>query len=802
MSMAKILSCNTVILFAALLFVLPASAQTYGDIEGTVVEMKNGHGIPGASVAIEGINRGTGTDGEGHFTINRLVPGTYKVVVSSLGFLTRVEEIEIGPLETVDLKFVMDESPLEVEGIVVTGTRTPRYIKEVPIRTEVITRKAIENKSAANLYEALAGTPGVRVEQQCQACNFSVLRLQGLGADHTQILLDGQPVYSGLASVYGLQQLGTADIQQIEVVKGAGSALYGSNAIAGAINIISVIPQKPEGLVGVEIGQHGTNKYKITAATREGRYGLFLFAQQNRGNAIDVSGAGLDANEVRRGDGVADRVQTDAKNAGCNLFVDDVIKNDKLTVRGRIVSETRRGGTIDDDIFENPFTAGTERIITDRYSGEVGYLKNFPSGAELNLNISYSHHQRNATNDTFLGDYLDVHGEEPPVALLRPYLADEDLIVTAANYTHQLSGRHRLLVGGQFTHNELEESGKYVVVDESDPDYGTPYTSLSDKVADELGVYVQDEFSITEKLEVVAGLRFDYHASEDNFRGSGSVIPNGLESAKYDERRFNPRFAVRYNASSRITLRGSLGTGFRVPYGFSEDLHLCSGSPRVYKGDELHPERSLSYNATIDYNTSRVLLSFSAYRTELKDAIAFTDAGEVADLLGYTYEWKNIDDAYVMGAEATAQIALHRDLALGVNIAFNRGKYDHPRVDWIDTPFMESSRNISRYPETEGGFKIEYSPRDWSFVVNGEYKGLMYIDYFADGEVPTNIKETEPFFIMNARVSRELFERFKLYLGGRNLTDYIQKERHTDDAAFMYAPVYGRIIYGGMEVSL
>ena len=781
----------------------PTFAQATATIQGTVVNAETGEPLPLVNIVIEGTSRGSGADDNGRFSIIDIPPGNYRLIASALGYETVAREVEVAPTETVRVDFRLRESPLELKGVVITGTRTPRFIKDVPVRTEVITKKALELKSAHNVYEALDGTPGIRVEQQCQSCNFSVLRMQGLGADHTQVLLDGQPIYSGLASVYGLQQLSTAEIDRIEVVKGAGSALYGSNAIAGAINIISAIPWRTEGTVGVELGEYGTDKYDLSAATRKDNIGLSLFVQQNCGDAIDVSGDGANRSEVKKRDGVTDRVMSAVTNAGFNLFIDDVIQTDRLSIRGRLLNETRQGGIMFDGTFENPFTEGTERIATDRYSTDVGYLKHFPAGSELNVNFSAVNHKRNATNDTFLGDYASAHNDTlPSVDILRPYIAEENLYVATLNYLHRLGGSHWLLAGLQYTHNELDESGKYVVVDEDDPDYSTPYTSFSEKHADDVGLYVQDEYSATDDLELVAGLRYDHHKSEDSFRGSGSVAPGGVEPVEYDESSLNPRVAVKYSATPALTLRGSVGTGFRVPYGFSEDLHLCSGSPRVWKGSELKPEKSISYSVTADYTVSRLGLSLNLYRTELKDAIAFADAGVEADALGYTYEWVNIDDAYVMGAEIGAQFAIARDLALALNLAFNRGEYNHPREDWIGTLFEEFSRKMSRYPETAGGFKVEYSPHDWSFAFDGDYKGKMFIDYFRDEEEPTKIKETEPHIILNAQVFRLFYNRFKLYMGIHNLTDYIQEERHTDDAAFMYAPVYGRIVYGGMQLTL
>ncbi len=802
--MYRTMIATVAILLAVLIMLpaVPARADESGRIAGNIMDAETEEALLGVSVVVEGTNHGAATDAEGVFEITHVHAGDYRLIISLVGYRATTQEVTVVNNETARVAVDLEESPLEIGGVVVTGTRTPRFIKDVPVFTEVITNKTIEDKAAKSLYEALDGTPGIRVEQQCQGCNFSVLRMQGLGADHTQILQDGQPVYSGLAGVYGLQQLSTAEIDRIEVVKGAGSALYGSNAIAGAINIISAMPRKTEAKVGMQFGEYGTNNYDITAGTRNGDIALFLFAQQNQGKAIDVSGDGMNSDEVDGADGDADRVKSSAKNAGFNLFIDNVVSDDRLTVRGRILSENRQGGTIVDDVYENPFTEGTERIITDRYSAEFGYWRHFRNAGEVNFDFSFTRHKRNATNDTFLGDYVSANGEEPPIEELRPYLADENLYIATLNYVHPLGRKHRLLVGGQYTRNELSESGKYVIVDEGDPDFGYSYTSYSDKHADEVGAYVQDELAVSDDLEVVMGVRFDYHKSEDAFGGSGTAVPVGIEPVNYDETTVNPRFAVKYDLSEDLTLRGNFGTGFRAPYGFSEDLHLCSGSPRVWKSGDLKPEKSVSYSVTADYTAAVWSMSVNLYRTELKHAIAFTDASENATLLGYTYEWENIDDAQVMGAEFSTKVGLTSDLAAAMDLAFYSGEYDGVRQDWVGTPYEEISRNIPRYPQTAGGFKVEYTPKLWSVVLSGEYKGKMFIDYFKDGEGPTKIKETESFLILNGQVSKTVLGNCKLSVGVKNLTDYVQEERHTDDAAFMYAPVYGRIVYAGVQFAL
>jgi len=778
---------------------ISGAASAYGGkVVGIITDAETGQPVPFATIQIQGSSLGSAADEHGHFEIRHVPDGKHELVISCVGYETLKHAVQTPFMYDDPLELELMPAQVETGSMVVTGTRTPRYVKDVPVFTEVITKASIENKAAHNLYEALDGESGVRVEQQCQGCNFTILRMQGLGADHTQILLDGQPVYSGLAGVYGLQQLGTADVAQIEIVKGAGSALYGSNAVAGAINIVSEIPRKTAGTVNIEIGEHGTNKYEISASAREENLGIFLFAQQTEQDELDESGDINAPDGIKEPDGWIDRVRATAKNSGFNLFLDNVLSSDQLVVRGRLLNETRSGGWLTDNMFENPFTPGTERIITDRYTGQLEYKLWLPAGQELQASLAYTNHKRDATNDTFLGDYEAAQGELPPIDLLRPYIADERLLVANLNVIQPIGSRHRFLWGLQFSLNDLKESGMYLDLDTKEP-----YMSNSEKRAHEIGAYVQDEFSISDQLEIVAGIRFDYHSSEDEFRGSGKVVFQGLEPLAYEESTINPRFSIKYAPDNNWTIRGSIGSGFRVPYGFSEDLHLCSGSPRVYKGGELKPEKSVSYSVNADYSRRAIHASINVYRTELKDAIAFAEADAQVAELGYTYEWQNIDNAFVMGAEFNGSVALAKDLVVGARLEIFRGEYDKPRADWLGTEYEETSKNIPRFPQTSGGIKLDYSPSTWNLVIDADYKGKMYID-LSEPAYATDVKihETESFVVLNAKLSKTLFDRYDVYIGARNLTDYMQEEKHIDDAAFLYAPVYGRIIYSGVRISL
>ncbi len=782
-------------------------AMLFGDVKSKADKEH----IPFANIIVKGTNIGTITDVTGHYKLANLPIGKNIIIASAIGYKTQEEEVFMEKGNAVELFVELEEDVLQLEQVVVTGTRTKHYIKEVPLRTEVITAKEIETKNANNLFQLFEGTPGIRVEQQCQYCNFTMIRMQGLGAEHTQILINGQPIYSGLAGVYGLQQISTIDVDRVEIVKGAGSALYGSSAVAGAINIITKEPSlSPSIKVDLQFGKYNTNKYGVSSSIRndKGNIGLNVFAQILTGNAIDETSDGMTLDEVKKKDGISDRVATNLTNAGFSLHVNNLISdNDKLIIRGTNLHENRQGGIMDDDYYKNPLTDGTENITTDRYSSELSYSKTCKNNTDLNFSLAYVIHNRNATNDSYLGDYMETHGDSiPDLRSMRPYLAKENSITSTFTYGRMIRN-HQLLIGTQVYYNKLDESGMYIVVDPESNYLGESYKSSSKKSAFEVGLFTQDEWALTEKITIVPGVRLDVHQSEEKYKSNRQVFDEKIfPIARFDEISVNPRIAIKYKLSDRITIRGNTGTGFRAPYGFSEDLHLCSGSPRVWKSSDLKPETSVSYNLSFDYYGRKFRVSTNFFRTDLKDKIAFSDAGPDIAALGYDYEWKNVDDAFVQGVEISVLAELIKELVLGVDITFNQGKFDNIREDWEKTPYAEISKYISRFPHTTSNIKIEFTPKDWSIVLTGNYQGKMYIDYYNEDIDPnigdqTRIKETDPFMIFNGRISKTL-NMFKFYAGVNNILNYIQSEKHTDDAAFMYAPVYGTMYYVGITIDI
>jgi outer membrane receptor for ferrienterochelin and colicins len=815
------------IFVSALIVLSPAmvAAAGFGTIEGEAMDKKTGGPLPMVNIIVRGTTLGAATSEDGRYFISRVPAGKYKVIASMMGYTTVTKEVGVSADRTSTVDFELRESAIEMPGVVVTGTRTPRYVRDTPVRTEVITRRRIEDKAAVNFYEAVEGEPGIRVEQQCSYCNFSIIRMQGLESDHVQVMIDGEPTFAGLAGVYGLQQVPSSNIEGIEVVKGAGSALYGSSAIAGVINIISRRPNKePTMEATMQFGENNTNLYTMNASYGTEKMDMLLNTQKNTGDQIDENN-----------DFLTDRVRTDNVTAGLRINWYDLLGDDQISFSGKTIDEMRRGGDLIDDAWQNPFAGASEHIKTERYEATIGYKKRFALGNEFAIGFTYAKHNRNATNDAFLGDYMATHDDAmPPSGLMKPYIADEHIYVVHANYSHPIAAKYRLLGGFQYSSDRMEETGMYCILEdipELGLETGDTYRSLSEKHADNYGVYFQGEFPIRENLELVLGARYDAHHSEDNFAGTGKVAGLDIPTVEYDEESINPRAAIKYEPIPDLIIRTSLGTGFRVPYTFEEDLHLCSGSPRVFKPVGLTPEKSASFNLSADYTVVGTgELSVNIFRTNLSDKIGFVDASPEYKSRGYDYEWNNIGDAYTQGIELGLRAYSGRYFSLDLDFTYTDAQYEEKREDWLiseadyktawcdeyggeeGTALFnewwpeyqkagERSMYIPRVPRTTGAVTLKFSPGGWNFVLNAVYTGRLYIDYFHDEAVPGEIKHTDPFLIVNSKVSKKLSRRLTGFVGARNLFDYMQEDKRPDDAAFMWAPYTGRIVYGGLKVS-
>ena len=224
------------------LFVIRAHSQS-GAIEGKI--STNGVGLEFANVMVIGTNLGTTSDPKGAYYLDNIPWGEYTITASMVGYEPVQIDFTIQPeFPVIKLDIDLQPSLIQLDQIVVTGTKTFKRQTRSPIIVNVMNSEALDNVQACSLSDGLKFQPGLRVETDCQTCNYTQLRMNGLGGSYSQILINGRPIFSPLTGLYGMEQIPTNMVDRIEIVRGGGSALYGSSAIGGTVNVITKVPRK------------------------------------------------------------------------------------------------------------------------------------------------------------------------------------------------------------------------------------------------------------------------------------------------------------------------------------------------------------------------------------------------------------------------------------------------------------------------------------------------------------------------------------------------------------------------------
>ena len=230
-----------IILLGAMLVLFPQLSYSYeypikdsdANIVGHVVNKHTNEHLPYITVMLEGTTIGTTTDATGHYHLVNLPEGNFTIKVSAIGYKAITREVSLKKGKTLEMNFEIEEDLVFLEGVVVSANRSETTRRTAPTLVNVMSIKTFEYTNSCNLAQGLNFQPGVRVENNCQNCGFQQVRINGLDGPYTQILIDSRPIFTALSGVYGLEQLPANMIDRVEVMRGGGSALFGSSAIAG-----------------------------------------------------------------------------------------------------------------------------------------------------------------------------------------------------------------------------------------------------------------------------------------------------------------------------------------------------------------------------------------------------------------------------------------------------------------------------------------------------------------------------------------------------------------------------------------
>ena len=220
-------------------FGILAKAQSLFEVNGTV--FSEGKPLAFSNVYIENSATGAITNEEGVFKLTDLKPGTYTLIASFTGYATSKKRIKITH-KNVRIKFNLVEDN-SLQEVIITGTLKAVSRLESPVPVEVYSTTFLKKNPSPSVFEALNNVNGVRPQLNCNVCNTGDIHINGLEGPYSLVMIDGMPIVSGLSTVYGLSGIPNSLIEQIEIVKGPASSLYGSEALGGLINIITKLPE-------------------------------------------------------------------------------------------------------------------------------------------------------------------------------------------------------------------------------------------------------------------------------------------------------------------------------------------------------------------------------------------------------------------------------------------------------------------------------------------------------------------------------------------------------------------------------
>lgn len=674
-----------------------------------------------------------------------------------------------------------------IEEISVLGVRQRLYksgmLKDVIQKTEVISNVSIERMQAANLTEAIADAPGVRVNNECSMCGVKRVMLNGLRGEHTTILVDGIPTYTMMSGFYGLDAAASAGIDSIEIARGAGASLIAPEAIGGTVNL-------------------------VTREARENGLELDISGGENGYRKASLVATGISANEATRATLIAqydDRDQFDHDNNGVSENPDlenqsftlrlsqDFGIHDNLIIRlnkteseifggptGTSIGEATRDYLANPDFESTSLFVGddvrndfigkgwetTEWIKSERTEMSASWLHEF--NQDLNLSITASRNEH--SQDSFYEGFI--------------YDAQDDMTYMDIRFNWAINDDHLMTFGLDSRSEELRSNSN-----STSPDY------ISDSFDyDTRGLYLQDTWTITQNLELSMALRFD--------RIEADFVDPAKPGTEIEEDIISPRLDLRYSHNDQWTSRFSAGRGYRAPLSFFESDHGILDGELGFKINVDELERSSSFTYALSFENDKWTATGSLAYTNVENLAALGESPNGVPVLDQLS-----DDAHALVADLALSYQLSETLNLGATLE---------SVDYNDH-FKQAYGVVPI--EQRLSLNADWDINGWDLFVTATWVGSRDLSEYGTPAAPSfdlsgalsKSQHVDSYWTVDFRVSKEISDRLQLYVGASNLLDYTQvSDMETPlfyedggyDVAHIYGPLRGREAYIGFKYNL
>ncbi|MGN6541752.1 MAG: TonB-dependent receptor [Ginsengibacter sp.] len=525
----------------SIIFLLPLFANAQNIFKAVIKDKDTKENLASATAYIKMLNLGAAADANGILNIRNIANGTYEIVFSSIGYQKKEMEFTF-PMAQQPVEVLLEKESGELSNIIVTTTRTNSRIEDIPIRVEVIAKDEVNeetNIKPTNISKLLLESSSIQA-QQTSAVNGNVsIRLLGLDGKYTQLLKDGFPLYGGFAQGLSILQIPPLDLKQVEIIKGSSSSLYGSDAIAGIINLISKQPREKREL-NFLINQTslGGTDGDVYFSKRWKKFGFTFLSANNFQQAKDVNK-----------DGFSDVPKTKTFHIAPTFYY---YINPSTTLRFGVngTYDNREGG---DMIVLNKKADSLHQYFEEdnssRFSSQLQFDKQFGENKSLTIknSVSYFNRSIDETRYTFEGTQKSSYSE------------------AAMNFKF---GQQKLVAGINVTSEKFKEDS---IKSHLQRNYNYVTT----------GFFLQDDWKPTEKFSLEAGLRTDYQNQFGFF-----VLP---------------RLALMYKFSNEFYVRIGSGLGYKLPTIFSTETEEAGINNIERLSKNIKAEQSTGGNLDFNY---------------------------------------------------------------------------------------------------------------------------------------------------------------------------------------------------------
>jgi len=591
--------------------ILRAQAGT-GTLRGSVREATSGKPIGAARVLLRGTLLATATDSAGRFQFTDLAPGTYRLRAAALGYASdTLPPVILAVGETREISLSLGVQVLELPNLVVTASRRVERIEESEASIAVLPRQELVRRNVNRMDQALAYVPGITFNGSGQNAQMDIRGSTGFAkgvGSRVLMLLDGHPALSADGGEINWESLPMLDVDQVEVVKGAYSAVYGSNALGGVVNLLTTpVNDRPQTIARAYYGIYTPqNQYEFTGSTLSNQ-GLTL--QHSRW--LGPVGARL----------VVGRETSDGYTQNGNF--------QRWFGRAKVTS--RPDATHPWDAFAIYSRDDAGEFFLWRSAAQPYEVKPIELG------------DRSRYSQLLTGATITPLARSTALLRISPYLNWND----AQNDFHDNADWHTATKSGANIQLSLQPSdGAHAITLGGDASYTAITSSFigSPNIRDG-AFFAQDEIRFSDKIRGTLGARVDYHAATD----------------AQSETSVNPKVSMVFIPSDRVSLRGSLARGYRAPSAIEQFVSTIQYGIRVIPNPTLVGEQAWSAEVgATAFPWPSVRVDGALFQSSYDDLIGPTPApGQVL-----VFQFQNVAKARVRGLDLGVQAQVVRDVAV------------------------------------------------------------------------------------------------------------------------------------------